>query len=191
MNYLHVYMCTCVYAVSFSWDISETIRMYTVAKQPLPGNIQALLLCQQLAWQQMSSIVRLRLQFHTKQILCVRAGGGDGVSGEGGDDVSGGGGDGVNGEGGDRVNGGGGDGVNGEGGDRVNGGGGDGVNGGDGDGANDGGGEMSVGVCGDGVKGDLCAVVMMGHVCRVLRECEEETWREEGGRDGRSEYSRD
>ena len=147
--------------MNFSWDISEAVRMHIVAKQPLPGNIQALLIGQQSAWQQMTSTVQLRLQFHTKQLLSVRAGDGDGVNGGDGDGVSG--------EGGDIV------------------GDGDVVNGGHGDGE---GREIFISGCDDGERGDLCAVVMMGYVCRVLRECEEEVWWEEGGEDGRSKCSR-
>ena len=149
--------------MNFSWDISEAVRMHIVAKQPLPGNIQTLLIGQQSAWQQMTSTVQLRLQFHTKQLLSVRAGDSDGVSGGDGDGVSG------------------------EGGDIVGDGGGDVVNGGHDDGVNGEGREIFISGCDDGGRGDLCAVVMMGHVCRVLRECEEEAWWEEGGEDGRSE----
>ena len=127
--------------------------MHIVAKQPLPGNIQALLVSQQSAWQQMTSTVQLRLQFHTKR-LCVRGGDSDGVSGGDGDGISG--------EGGDIVGDGGGDGVD---------------------------SDIFIGGCADGEMSDLCAVVMMGHVCRVLGECAEEAWWEEG-EDGRSECSK-
>ena len=126
-------MTVCMFVGNFSWDISEAIRMHTVAKQPLPSNVQSLLCSQQSSWQQLSSMVQLCLQFHMQQLVRCD---GDDVSGGGGDDVIS---------------------------------------------------ENAGGVCYDGGRGDLCEVVLMGHVCKVLVECEgREVWREEGEADGRS-----
>ena len=78
--------------MNFSWDISEAVRMHTVAKQPLPGNVQEILTSQQSSWQQLSSMLRRCVQSHTREFVTCDDGddgaGGGGVmsgSGDGGD----------------------------------------------------------------------------------------------------------
>ena len=129
---LTLYMCMqltlySLAAVSITWDMREAIRMHTIARNPLPSNIQSLLSCPQSSWQQeVSPTTQLCLQFHVKQL--VTSDSGDGVSGA---DAS--------------------------------------VLGGD---------VMSV-------SSDLCGVVMMEHVWRVLEDCEGREW-EEGGSESKS-----